>query len=120
MPSFFICLGSVGRITHTPHGDTHPQKIKFRNFLEMPGFVIVNIPWDTYCDVIAGTIKLTKTMKLRQRKGKTVRQRNREINRFYSIKYCFGISNFCKTSKKIMRCHFSPLDLSVIESRSLF
>lgn len=43
-----------------------------------------------------------------------------EINRFSDIKYCFGISNFFKTAKKIVACQFSLLGLSVIESGSLF
>lgn len=78
--------------------------------------MIVNIPWETYCNVTAETIKWTKAMQLRQRKNR----KHGDINRFFSIKYCFGISNIFKTYKKIVRCHFSLLDLSVIESRSLF
>lgn len=83
----------------------------------MPVLRMLNIPWETHCNVIPGTIKCTEAMQLRRKK---VRWKNEEINRFFSIKYCFGISNFFKTSKKIVRCHFSLLGLSVIESRSLF
>lgn len=80
MPLFFICLGSICRITHTPYVDTLSQKSNSEISLKLPVFMTVNIPWETNCGVIAGTIKWTKAMQLRQRKSKTGR-----INRYFYI-----------------------------------
>lgn len=82
MPFYAIIFHLFGfRLQDYPHSILrHPlSKTKFRNFLEMPVFMTVNIPWETNCGVIAGTIKWTKAMQLRQRKSKTGEQENKQI-----------------------------------------
>lgn len=41
--------------------------------------MILNIPWEAYCDVIAETIKWTKVMQLREKKNKPVECGNKQI-----------------------------------------
>lgn len=77
-------------------------------------FLVPNIPWETNCNVQS-----------EQRNGpeqstKAKKRQNGNISRLFPSNYCFGISNFFKTSKKIVRCHLYLPGLSVIESRSLF
>lgn len=42
-------------------------------------FMILNIPWEAYCDVVAETIKWTKAMQLRERKNKPVECGNKQV-----------------------------------------
>lgn len=78
MRFFFIFFG-FGLQDYTHSYVDSLSKTKFRDFLEMPVFMFLNIPWETYCDARPRTIKWTKAMQLRQRKSKTKEWGNKQI-----------------------------------------
>ena len=76
MRLFFILFGfDLQDYTHPVY--RHPLS---KTKSEIPLiFMILNIPWEAYCDVIPETIKWTKAMQLRERKNKSVECGNKQI-----------------------------------------
>lgn len=58
----------------------------------------VNIPWETNCGVIAGTIKWTKAMQLRPRKSKTGRIGKTDI---FPLNIVLGFLIFARLLRKL-------------------
>ena len=76
MRLFFILFGfDLQNYTHPIY--RHPLS-KTKSEISLI-FMILNIPWEAYCDVIEETIKWTKVMQLREKKNKPVECGNKQI-----------------------------------------